>query len=83
LSADRKMSRISGPARVGSARPVLSREQACLVAALGRDERTFDELLEKLSWETGLLSRLLLELELYGMLIKGAGGSFRIAPEYL
>ncbi|HDS16864.1 MAG TPA: DNA-protecting protein DprA [Proteobacteria bacterium] len=83
LLTARQKNHSSGQMRAGSSRPVLNREQACLVAALGQDESTFDELLEKLSWETGLLSRLLLELELSGMLIKGAGGSLRIAPEYL
>ncbi|MBN2808065.1 MAG: DNA-processing protein DprA [Deltaproteobacteria bacterium] len=66
-----------------SKRPALSSEQACLVAALGPDEMTFDALLEKLAWENGLLSRVLLELELSGMLLKGIGNSFRLAPEYI
>ena len=64
-------------------RPALSPEQACLVAALGPDDITFDDLLEKLSWDNGLLSRILLELELHGMLIKSAGNTFRMAPEYI
>ena len=64
-------------------RPVLSPEQACLIAVLGPDELAFDDLLEKLSWENGLLSQVLLELELNGMLIKSTGNSFRTAPEYV
>ncbi len=66
-----------------SNRPVLSPEQADLVAALGSDEMTFDGILEELSLESGLLSRILLELELSGILIKSAGNSFRMAPEYI
>ena len=66
-----------------SKRPVLSPEQACLVAVLGPDEIIFDDLLEKMAWETGLLSQVLLELELNGMLIKSAGNTFRMAPEYI
>ena len=71
------------PAGNGEARrrPVLSPEQSLLVAALGPDELTFDELGERLSWDTGLLSRVLLELELNGMLMK-SGVGFRLAPEY-
>ncbi len=63
-------------------RPVLSPEQSLLAAALGPDELTFDELGEKLSWDTGLLSRVLLELELNGMLLK-CGGGYRLAPEFV
>ena len=76
----------SGPGKgagVSLKRPALNQEQACLVAALGPDELTFDDLLEKLSWENGLLSRILLELELNGMLMKSAGNTFRMAPEYI
>ncbi len=84
LSADGKAGPASGDgAGVSLKRPVLSPEQASLAAALGPDEITFDDLLEKLSWETGLLSRILLELELNGMLIKSAGNTFRMAPEYI
>ena len=84
LSPDGKAGPASGNGPGGLLkRPVLSPEQACLAAALGPDEITFDDLLEKLSWETGLLSRVLLELELNGMLIKSAGNIFRIAPEYI
>ena len=64
-------------------RPSLTPEQSQLIAALGADEINFDDLLEKLSWATGLLSRVLLELELNGMLIKSAGNNFRVAPEYV
>ena len=84
LSADGKAESASGNgAGVSLKRPALSPEQACLAAVLGPDEITFDNLLEKLSWETGLLSRILLELELNGMLIKSAGNTFRMAPEYV
>ncbi len=84
LCADVKGVAASGNGASGlPKRPVLSPEQACLVAALGPDEIIFDDLLEKLSWESGLLSQVLLELELSGMLIKGAGNIFRIAPEYV
>ncbi|MCK5915564.1 MAG: DNA-protecting protein DprA, partial [Deltaproteobacteria bacterium] len=64
-------------------RPVLTPEQSQLVAALGPDEINFDDLLEKLLWETGRLSRVLLELELNALLIKSAGNSFRVAPEFV
>ncbi|RLB70314.1 MAG: hypothetical protein DRH03_07255, partial [Deltaproteobacteria bacterium] len=64
-------------------RPALTPEQSQLIAALGADEINFDDLLEKLLWETGLLSRILLELELSGMLIKSAGNSFRVVPEFV
>ncbi len=64
-------------------RPALTPEQSQLIAALGADEINFDDLLEKLLWETGLLSRVLLELELSGMLIKSAGNSFRVVPEFV
>ena len=80
LSTDEEAGSVPG---VLSKRPVLSPEQACLTAALGPDEMTFDDLLEKLAWETGPLSRVLLELELNGMLIKSAGNTFRMAPEYV
>jgi len=84
LSMDGKAGLVSEDGSGGlPKRPVLSPEQACLVAVLGPDEIIFDDLLEKLSWETGLLSRVLLELELNGMLIKSAGNIFRIAPEYI
>ncbi|MEA1924201.1 MAG: DNA-processing protein DprA [Pseudomonadota bacterium] len=84
LSVDEKVGSVSGNrADIIVKRPVLSPEQACLVAALGPDEIIFDDLLEKLAWESGLLSRILLELELNGMLIKSAGNTFRIAPEYI
>ena len=80
LSVDRKVEKgVVAPLK----RPVLSPEQACLAAALGPNEINFDDLLEKLSWETGLLSRILLELELDGMLIKNVGNTFRLAPEYI
>jgi len=64
-------------------RPALTPEQSQLIAALGADEINFDDLLEKLRWDTGLLSRVLLELELNGMLMKSVGNSFRVAPEYV
>jgi predicted Rossmann fold nucleotide-binding protein DprA/Smf involved in DNA uptake len=64
-------------------RPALTPEQAQLITALGADEVNFDDLLEKLLWETGRLSQVLLELELSGILIKSAGNSFRIVPEYV
>ncbi len=84
LSAGREIGSVSGSVpRPSAKRPALSPEQAYLVAALGSDEINFDDLLEKLSWENGLLSRTLLELELNGMLIKSAGNSFRMAPEYI
>jgi predicted Rossmann fold nucleotide-binding protein DprA/Smf involved in DNA uptake len=53
-----------------------------LAAVLGPDELPFDELCSRLSWDASLLSRVLLELELDGMLIKGAVG-FRLAPEFV
>ncbi|MEA3333214.1 MAG: DNA-processing protein DprA [Pseudomonadota bacterium] len=84
LNADGKVGSVSGNGADNMLkRPVLSPEQAFLVAALGPDEMIFDDLLEKLSWESGLLSRILLELELNGMLIKNAGNTFRVAPEYI
>ncbi len=64
-------------------RPALTPEQSQLIAALGADEVNFDDLLEKLRWDTGLFSRVLLELELNCMLMKSAGNSFRVAPEYV
>ena len=64
-------------------RPVLTAEESQLVAALGPDEINFDDLLAKLLWDTGRLSRVLLDLELNGLLIKSAGNNFRVAPEYL
>ncbi len=64
-------------------RPVLTPEQAQLIAALGLDDLNFDDLLEKLGWDSGLFSRVLLELELNGMLIKSAGNSFRVVPDYI
>ena len=78
----------SGPdsdreSKISLKRPALTPEQSQLVAALGADEINFDDLLEKLLWETGLLSRVLLELELRGMLMKSAGNSFRVAPEFV
>ena len=82
---------VAGDAAEGSAqdsmatlkRPALTPEQSQLLAALGADEINFDDLLEKLHWDTGLLSSALLELELNGMLIKSVGNSFRVVPEYV
>jgi len=73
-------SAVSGPE--GFRRPVLSPDQALLAAALGPDEMFFDELCDRLSWDAGKLNRVLLELELAGMLIKGTAG-FRLPPEYV
>jgi len=61
----------------------LTSEQSQLVAVLGPDEINFDDLLAKLLWDTGRLSRVLLDLELNGLLIKSAGNNFRVVPEYL
>ncbi len=73
---------VTGCSRVSVRRPALSPEQAHLVAALGPDELPFDVLCNRLSWDASRLSRVLLELELDGMLIKGAVG-FRLAPEFV
>ncbi len=72
----------AGSVAVGARRPVLSPDQALLVAALAADELAFDELGVRLGWETGRLSRVLLELELNGMLLK-SGCGFRLAPEFV
>ena len=64
-------------------RPALTTEQSQLIAALGADEINFDNLLEKTGWDTGLLSQVLLALELNGMLIKSSGNSFRTVPEFI
>ncbi len=69
--------------KVSLKRPALTPEQSQLIAALGVDEIDFDDLLDKLDWDTGGLSRVLLELELNGMLMKSAGNSFRVVPDYI
>ncbi|MCK5681386.1 DNA-processing protein DprA [bacterium] len=70
-------------ATVSCRRPALTPEQSQLLAALGPDEINYDDLLEKLLWGTGLLSQVLLELELSGLLMKSAGNNFRTVPEHV
>jgi len=72
----------AGCPQTSGRRPTLSPEQALVVAALGPDELPFDELCNRLAWDASRLSRVLLELELDGMLIKGAVG-FRLVPEFV
>ncbi len=70
---------------MGAARgrpPVLSPDEAELVAVIGADEKSFDELAAMLAWDSRRLSRALLELELDGRLFK-SGGGWRLDPGML